>query len=147
MARDRASDPQNWTAFFSFTIILQSLRLTTYKADGIDGVSVCFLKTVSSHENLRSNDSRRLYDAYVLLDVRRTADASHLSEGFRAKEQAVDPTRQVNMSVFLRGSLHCELARWSAKIQKQPCWEHVQQLISSYIGLLVRKLSCNLILG
>jgi len=42
---------------------------------------------------------------------RRTADASRLSEGCRAKEPSVDPTRQVNMSVFLRGSLHCELAR------------------------------------
>jgi len=52
-----------------------------------------------------------LYDANVLLDVRRTADASRLSEGFRAKEPSVDPTRQVNMSVFLRGSLNCELAR------------------------------------
>ena len=67
------------------------------------------LQTVSSHENLRSNDSRRLDAAnYVLLDVRRTADASRLSQSFHVKEQSVDPTRQVNMS-FLRGSLHCEL--------------------------------------
>jgi len=58
------------------------------------------LQTVSSHENLRSNDSRRLYDANVLLDVRRTADASRLSQGFRAKEPSVDPTRRVNMSGF-----------------------------------------------
>jgi len=43
-----------------------------------------------------------LYDANVLLllDVRRTADASRLGEGFRAKEPSVDPTRQVNMCVF-----------------------------------------------
>jgi len=47
------------------------------------------LQMVSSHENLRSNDSRRLYDA---VDVRRTADACHLSQGFRAKEPSVDPT-------------------------------------------------------
>ena len=35
-------------------------------------------------------------------DVRRrpTADASRLSEGFRAKEPSVDTTRQVNISVF-----------------------------------------------
>ena len=45
---------------------------------------------------------------HVCLKVRRTADASRLSQSFRAKEQSVDPTRQVNMS-FLRGSLHCEL--------------------------------------
>jgi len=77
------------------------------------------LQTVSSHKNLRSNDLRRLYDANVLLDVRRTVDASRLSEGFRAKEPSVDPTRRVNMSVFLSGSLHCELARKSAKIQKE----------------------------
>ena len=57
-------------------------------------------QTVSSHENLRLNDSRRLYDANVLLDVRRTADASRLSQGFRAKEPLVDPTRRVNTSVF-----------------------------------------------
>ena len=49
--------------------------------------------------------------ASAVVDVRRTADASRLSEGFRAKEPSVDPTRQVNMCVFLRGSLHCELAR------------------------------------
>ena len=47
-----------------------------------------------------------------------------------------DPTSEY--VCFLRGSLHCELVRWSAKIQKQACWEHVQQLISSCIGLLVR---------
>ena len=52
-----------------------------------------------------------------------------------------DPTSEF-VCFFWRGSLHCELARWSAKIQKQPCWEHLQQLISSCIGLLVRKLSC-----
>ena len=59
-----------------------------------------------------------------------------------------DPTSEY--VCFLRGSLHCELVnlvRWSAKIQKQACWEHVQQLISSCIGLLVRKLSCNLTVG
>ena len=109
---------QNWTAFFSFTIILHSLPLTTDKADGIDCIClsafyvslkqlwgrVVGLQTVSSHENLRSNDSRRLYDANVLLDVRRTADASRLSQGFRAKEPSVDPTRQMNMSVFARKS-------------------------------------------
>ena len=49
------------------------------------------LQKVSSHENLLSNDSRQLYDANVLLDVRRTADASRLSQGFRAKEPSVDP--------------------------------------------------------
>ena len=58
------------------------------------------LQTVSSHENLRSNDSRRLYDENFLLDVRCTADASRLSQGFRAKEPSVDPTQRVNMSVF-----------------------------------------------
>jgi len=36
------------------------------------------LQTVSSHENLRSNYSRRLYDANILLDIRHTADASRL---------------------------------------------------------------------
>ena len=51
-----------------------------------------------SYENLRSNDSRRQYD--VLLDVRRSADACRLSQGFRAKELPADPTRRVNMSVF-----------------------------------------------
>jgi len=48
------------------------------------------LQTVSSHENLRSKDSRR-HDANVLLDVRLTADASRLSQGFRAKEASVGP--------------------------------------------------------
>ena len=62
------------------------------------------LQTVLSHENLSSNDSRRPYDANVLLDVRRTADASRLSEDFRAKEPSVDPTQRVNMSVFARKS-------------------------------------------
>jgi len=38
-------------------------------------------------------------------------DFTPYAYGFRAKEPSVDPTRQVNMSVFLRGSLHCELAR------------------------------------
>ena len=33
------------------------------------------------------------YDANVLLDVRSTADASRLSQSFRAKEPSVDPTR------------------------------------------------------
>jgi len=74
---------------------------------------------LQAHENLRSNDSRRLYDANVLLDVRRTADASRLSQGFHAKEPSVDPIRRVNMSVFLHGSLHCELARRSTKIQQE----------------------------
>jgi len=36
----------------------------------------------------------------VLLDVRRTADASRLSQGFRAQKPSVDPTRRVNVSVF-----------------------------------------------
>jgi len=40
-----------------------------------------------------------------------TVDASRLSRGFHAKEPSVDPTR--------RGSLHCELARRSAKIQQE----------------------------
>ena len=61
---------------------------------------------VSSHENLRSYDSRWLYDANVLLDVRRRADASRLSEGFRAKEPSVDPTRQANtVCLFFKSSL------------------------------------------
>ena len=60
------------------------------------------LQTVSSQENLRSNDS-----------------ASRLSQGFRAKEPSVDPIRRVNMSVFFYGSLHCQLARRSAKIQQE----------------------------
>ena len=72
-------------------------------------------------------NSRRLYDTNILLDVhakvllhvRRTADASRLRQGFRAKEPSVDPTRQVNMSVFLHESLHCQLARRSAKIQQE----------------------------
>ena len=43
-------------------------------------------------ESLRSNDSRRQYDERpVLGHSRRTADASRLSAGFRAKKPSVDP--------------------------------------------------------
>ena len=78
--------------------------MTTDKADGID--CVCFLGYVCLKHlwgRVGSTDSRRLYDANVLV-VRRTADASRLSEGFRAKEPSVDPTRRVNMAVFARKS-------------------------------------------
>jgi len=51
----------------------------------------------------------------VLLDVRRTADASRLSEGFRAKEPFVDPIRQVNMSVFC-AEVVC--VNWRADLRK-----------------------------
>jgi len=47
--RDRASDPQNWTAFFSFTIILHSLPLTTDEAYGIDCMCVCLLSMCLKH--------------------------------------------------------------------------------------------------
>ena len=62
------------------------------------GVGWWGLQTVSSHANLRSNDSRRLYDANVILDVRRTADASRLSQGFRAQEPSVDPPDPTSVS-------------------------------------------------
>ena len=51
------------------------------------------LQTVLSHESLGSNDSRRLYDERPVGRSRRTADASRLSAGFRAKKLSVDPTR------------------------------------------------------
>ena len=46
---------------------------------------------------------------------RRTADESRLSEGFRAKEPSVDPTRQVNMSVFC-GEVF--IVNWRADLRK-----------------------------
>jgi len=48
-------------------------------------------------------------------DVRRTADASRLSQGFRAKEPSVDPTRRVNMSVF---STEVFIVNWRADLRK-----------------------------
>ena len=48
------------------------------------------LQTVLSHESLGSNDSRRLYDERLVGRSRRTADASRLSGGFRAKKPSVD---------------------------------------------------------
>ena len=44
------------------------------------------LQLVLLHESLRSNDSRRLYDERPVGRTRRTADASRLSAGFRAKK-------------------------------------------------------------
>ena len=70
------------------------------------------LQMVSSHENLRSNDSRRLYDA---VDIRRTADTCRLSQGFRAKEPSVDPTWQLNMSVFCAEVF---IVNWRADLRK-----------------------------
>jgi len=52
-----------------------------------------------SHESLGSNDSRRLYDERPVGRSRRTADASRLSAGFRAKNPSVDPTRS-HIKVF-----------------------------------------------
>ena len=68
-------------------------------------------------DKYRGLDSRRLYDydANVLLDVRRTADACHLSQGFRAKEPSVDPTRRVNMSVFCAEVF---IVNWRADLRK-----------------------------
>jgi len=108
---------QGWTAFFSFTIILHSLPLTTDKADGIDCVCVGFLclsETLVclkhlSYENLRWNDSRRQYDE------RPTADACRLSQGFRAKELPADPTRRVNMSV---SCAEVFIVNWRADLRK-----------------------------
>jgi len=81
---------------------------------GSGGVYRRFLRTKTCAQTNRVGCTTN-----VLQDVRRTADASRLSQGFRAKEPSVDPTQRVNMSVFLRGSLHCELARRSAKIQQE----------------------------
>ena len=106
--RDRASDPQNWTAFFSFTIILHSLRLTTDNADGIDCVSVCFLclseTLVGSGGSTDGFFARKPALKRLALAVRRTGDACRLSQDLPVKEPSVDPTRRVNMSVFARKS-------------------------------------------
>ena len=81
--RDRASDPQNWTAFFSFTII--------------------FAFVTSDNWQGRSSYSRRL-SFEPRLSCERTVCRP-------------DPTSEY--VCFLRGSLHCELARRSAKIEQE----------------------------
>jgi len=47
------------------------------------------LQLVLLHESLRSNDSRRLYDERPVGRTCRTADASRLSAGFRAKKPSM----------------------------------------------------------
>jgi len=113
MARDRASDPQNWTAFFSFTIILHSLPLTTDKADGIDCVSICFL--CQSETLVGSGGVYRRF-----LRTKTCAQTTRVSCTPRTScERTVcrpDPTRRVNMSVFF--STEVFIVNWRADVRK-----------------------------
>jgi len=63
-----------------FTIKTSAQKKQTYSLVGSG------LQLVLLHESLRSNDSRRLYDERPVGRTRRTADASRLSAGFRAKK-------------------------------------------------------------
>jgi len=76
------------------------------------------LQTVSSHENLPSNDSRRLYDERPTgrsSYSRRESFERKSERTFRAKEPSVDTTRQVNMSVFCAEVF---IVNWRADLRK-----------------------------
>ena len=113
---------QDWTAFFciqdNFAFVTSDnwqgrwhwlcvyrLSMSVWNTCGVGWG----LQTVSSYENLRSNDSRRQHDE------RPTADACRLSQGFRAKELPVNPTRRVNMSVFCAEVF---IVNWRADLRK-----------------------------
>ena len=57
------------------------------------------LQLVLLHESLRSNDSRRLYDERPVGRTCRTADASRLSAGFRAKKPSSE-SRQTHRQCY-----------------------------------------------
>jgi len=85
---------------------------------GSGGVYRRFLRTKTCAQTNRVGCTTN-----VLQDVRRTADASRLSQGFRAKEPSVDPTRRVNTvyvcffcaEVFIV-NLRADLRKYSKKL-------------------------------
>jgi len=75
-----------------FTMKTSAQKKQTYSLVGSG------LLTVLSHESLGSNDSRQLYDERPVGHSRRTADASRLSAGFRAKKPSVDSPDPTSVS-------------------------------------------------